>query len=94
MDSLVCDLVYSHSLNLTHVITQDIELKYGADQVLALIMPVSLCMIAVVATIRSVTFYSTNDTQFVYVCCAVLCCAVPWCVETSHFFFMNQSIKR
>jgi presenilin 1 len=46
---------------------QDSDLKYGADQVQALIIPVSLCMIVVVATIRSVAFYSTQDTQFVYV---------------------------
>lgn len=45
----------------------ELELKHGADQVLALILPVSLCMVVVIATIRSVSFFSTNDTQFVYV---------------------------
>ena len=45
---------------------QDLDLKYGADQVQALIIPVSLCMIVVVATIQSVAYYSTNNTQFVY----------------------------
>ena len=41
------------------------DLKYGADQVLALILPVSMCMAAVITTIKSVAFYSTTDTQFV-----------------------------
>ncbi len=50
---------------------QDFDLKYGADQVQALIIPVSLCMFVVVATIRSVSFYSTQDTQFVYVSVSV-----------------------
>jgi presenilin 1 len=43
----------------------ELELKYGADQVLALIIPVSLCMVVVIATLRSVTYFSTQDTQFV-----------------------------
>lgn len=44
----------------------ELELKYGAEQVLMLIAPVSVCMIVVIATIRSVAFFSTNNTQFVY----------------------------
>eukprot|EP00048_Salpingoeca_helianthica_P006801 m.102933 g.102933 ORF g.102933 m.102933 type:complete len:575 (-) comp14129_c2_seq1:47-1771(-) len=44
----------------------ELELKYGADQVLALIIPVSLCMVVVIATLRSVAYYSTQDQQFVY----------------------------
>lgn len=48
---------------------RELELKYGAEQVLALILPVSVCMIVVIATIRSVAFFSQNDTQFVYVAC-------------------------
>ncbi|EGD78744.1 presenilin-2 CTF subunit [Salpingoeca rosetta] len=47
-------------------IEQELELKYGAESVLALIKPVSVCMIVVIATIRSVAYFSTNDTQFVY----------------------------
>ncbi len=43
-----------------------LELKYGAEQVLALIVPVSLCMIVVIATVRSVTYFATQNTQFVY----------------------------
>eukprot|EP01147_Barroeca_monosierra_P006696 gene6696-9452_t len=45
---------------------RELELKYGAESVLALIKPVSVCMIVVIATIRSVSYFSTNDTQFVY----------------------------
>eukprot|EP00043_Microstomoeca_roanoka_P027220 m.13802 g.13802 ORF g.13802 m.13802 type:complete len:472 (-) comp7426_c0_seq1:99-1514(-) len=44
----------------------ELELKYGAESVLALIKPVSVCMVVVIATIRSVSYFSTNDTQFVY----------------------------
>ena len=47
---------------------------------LALIKPVSLCMIVVIATIRSVEYFSTNDTQFVCVLVQGLCVRLCVCV--------------
>lgn len=45
---------------------RQLDLKYGAEQVLALFMPVSVCMAVVVATIRSVSYFSEHTTQFLY----------------------------
>lgn len=42
------------------------ELKYGAESVLSLVKPVSFTMIVVIATIRSVAYFSTHNTQMAY----------------------------
>ena len=40
------------------------ELKYGFKSVMMLIIPVSLCLFVVVATVTSVTYYSQSSGQY------------------------------
>ena len=41
-------------------------LKYGAKHVMMLIVPVSLCMVLVIVTIRVITMYDQSSQQTVY----------------------------
>ena len=57
------------SLANTPIINDDFEeeeLKYGAKHVIKLFIPVSLCMLVVVTTMNSISFYTSTNVYLVY----------------------------
>lgn len=55
-----------HDRSRRYINQEEEELKYGVAHVIKLFVPVSLCMLVVVASISSIHFYTTRDTYLVY----------------------------
>lgn len=57
---------YQRDIDAQQLAEEEEELKYGAAHVIKLFVPVSLCMLVVVATISSINYYSVKGIYLVY----------------------------